>query len=165
MNLRHRAMMSFLLCLLVLLVPSMHGQTLTSATIVGTVTDSSGAPIADATVRITQAETDTVRTAKTGASGDYRFPFLKPGDYTITAESSGLAATSVRLVLLVGQEESINLALGVQAVQQRCCLPRSPTSRWMTFSQAAEVAAAVASCPRTASTLPYRNADRLLSAQ
>jgi hypothetical protein len=127
MNLRHRSITPLLLCLLFLLVPSLHAQTLTSATIVGTVTDSSGVPIADASVRITQAETDTIRTAKTGTSGDYRFPFLKPGDYTITAESAGLTATSVRLVLLVGQEESINLALGVQAVQQSVNVDTSAT--------------------------------------
>ena len=93
-------------------------QTLTSATIVGTVSDSSGALIEGASVRITQTDTDAVRTAETGSAGEYRFPFLKPGDYTITAERSGLAIASTRVRLLVGQEQAVNLTLGLQTVQQ-----------------------------------------------
>jgi Carboxypeptidase regulatory-like domain/TonB-dependent Receptor Plug Domain len=105
----------------------LNAQTLTSATIVGIVTDSTGAAIPGATVRITQAETDAARTAKTGSGGEYRFPFLKPGEYTVTAENTGLAATSVHLQLLVGQEQSVNLALGVQSVQQSVTVDTSAT--------------------------------------
>src|SRR3982074_373591 len=78
------------------------GQTLTSATIVGTVTDSAGAVIPDAAVRITQDGSNAVSSAVTGSSGEYRFPFLKPGDYTITAEGTGLATSSTHLHLLIG---------------------------------------------------------------
>jgi Carboxypeptidase regulatory-like domain len=93
-------------------------QTLTSATVVGTVTDSSGAVVAGATVRIRQPETDAVRTATSGSSGEYRFPFLKPGEYEITAEATGLSSAKSRISLLVGQERAVNLTLGVQSVQQ-----------------------------------------------
>lgn len=105
----------------------LRAQTLTSATVVGTVADSSGAAVPDAAVRITQTDTDTVRTAKTDSNGDYRFPFLKPGEYSITAEGAGLSTSSVHLRLLVGQEQSINLTLGVQSVQQSVDVDTSVT--------------------------------------
>jgi Carboxypeptidase regulatory-like domain/TonB-dependent Receptor Plug Domain len=108
----------FAFVLLALLVGMSSAQTLTSATIVGIVTDSSGAVIPDASVQITQTDTDAVRTAKTSSSGDYRFPFLKPGEYTVTAERDGLTTASVHVQLLVGKEQSVNITLGVQAVQQ-----------------------------------------------
>ena len=52
-----------------------YGQTLTSATIVGTVSDTSGAVVANADVSILQKDTGAVRTTKTGKNGEYRFPF------------------------------------------------------------------------------------------
>lgn len=109
-----------LLALLVLVSSANYviGQTLTSATVVGTVIDSSGAVVPGAAVRIRQPETDAVRVATSGASGEYRFPFLKPGEYEITAEAAGLTAAKSRIHLLVGQEQSVTLTLGLQSVQQ-----------------------------------------------
>lgn len=93
-------------------------QTITSGTVVGTITDSTGAIVPSATVTITQSDAGAVRTVKTNESGQYRFPFVKPGDYVISASSAGLATTTSHFSLLVGQEQQINLALGVQAVRQ-----------------------------------------------
>ncbi|MCU1223860.1 MAG: TonB-dependent receptor plug [Edaphobacter sp.] len=109
-----------LLLALLFLSPVRHllSQTLTSATVVGTVTDSSGAVVSGATIRIRQPETDAVRTATSGSTGEYRFPFLKPGNYEITAEATGLSSARSRFSLLVGQEQSVNLTLGLQSVQQ-----------------------------------------------
>jgi hypothetical protein len=110
----------YLLALLVLLfsVATLHAQTLTSATVVGTVRDSSGAVIPGATVRIVQPETSAVSNTVSGSSGQYRFPFLKPGSYVVSAAGKGLAAEPVRIHLLVGQEQAVDLTLGVQSVQQ-----------------------------------------------
>jgi hypothetical protein len=103
------------------------GQTQTSATIVGTVADRGGAVIPNATVRVTQEGSNAVSSAVTGSSGEYRFPFLKPGDYTITAEGKGLAASSTHLHLLVGQEQAVNLTLGLQSAQQSIEVEASQT--------------------------------------
>jgi Carboxypeptidase regulatory-like domain len=99
-------------------VCNLKAQTLTSATVVGTVRDSSGAVVAGATIRIRQPETAAISSTVSGTSGQYRFPFLKPGSYEITAEAKGLSAAPVQVQLLVGQEQSIDLNLGVQSVQQ-----------------------------------------------
>jgi hypothetical protein len=93
-------------------------QTLTSATIVGTVSDSSGAFVPQVNVRITQTGTEVVRTTTTDGAGEYRFPFLKPGDYTVTVEGGGLNSIPIHVQLLVGKEEAVNITLGVQSVQQ-----------------------------------------------
>ncbi len=108
----------FALLLMVLPFRPSIAQTLTSATVVGTVRDSSGAVVPSATIRIRQPETDAVSTTVSESTGRYRFPFLKPGDYEITVEASGLSASPVRIHLLVGQEQAVDLTMGVQAVQQ-----------------------------------------------
>jgi hypothetical protein len=106
------------LVLFIVTARTLVGQTLTSATIVATVTDRAGAVIPNAAVRVTQDGSNAVSSAVTGSSGEYRFPFLKPGDYTITAEGTGLATSSTHLHLLVGQEQAVNLTLGLQSAQQ-----------------------------------------------
>src|SRR5580698_4023175 len=109
-----------LLAFLLLFFPGRHlaAQTLTSATVVGTVTDSSGAIVTGAAVSIRQPETDAVSKATTDSAGHYRFPFLKPGEYEITAEAPGLAKATSKIQLSVGQEQAVNLSLGLQSVQQ-----------------------------------------------
>src|SRR6202021_245386 len=108
----------FAFFLFALPVRSIFGQTLTSATVVGTVRDTSGAVFAGATVRIRQPQTDSISTTVSGSTGQYRFPFLKPGDYEISAESNGLSGAPVIIHLLVGQEQSVDLALSVASVSQ-----------------------------------------------
>ena len=93
-------------------------QTITSGTVVGTVTDPTGAVIPGATVTITHEATGAARNAVTNDTGQYRFPFLKPGDYLILAHSPGLKDSSSRFNLLVGQEQAVNLTLSVQESQQ-----------------------------------------------
>ncbi len=61
----------------------------TSGTVSGSVSDSTGARIAGATVRITNVATHETRTAVTSASGDYLFPAVPAGEYVVEAESSG----------------------------------------------------------------------------
>jgi outer membrane receptor protein involved in Fe transport len=106
------------LFLLIWPVRLLSAQTLTSATIVGVVTDSSGAIVPNASVTVTQAENGSVHHSTSTSSGEYRFPFLNPGNYEITADSGSLTATPVQVQLLVGQEKSVNLRLGLKSVEQ-----------------------------------------------
>ncbi|MFT4113353.1 carboxypeptidase regulatory-like domain-containing protein [Silvibacterium sp.] len=107
-----------LVLLLLSSVRSLIAQTLTSATVVGVVKDSSGAVVPGVTVRIRQPQTDAISTTVSGSAGEYRFPFLKPGDYEVSAEAAGQKAAPIVIHLLVGQEQAVDLALSVQAVQQ-----------------------------------------------
>jgi len=99
-------------------VSNLQAQTLTSATVVGTVRDSSGAVVQGANVNIRQPQTDAISTTVSGNSGQFRFPFLKPGEYEISAEAAGLTAAPEKIHLLVGQEHSVDLQLKVKALQQ-----------------------------------------------
>src|SRR5260370_18212267 len=59
-----------------------------NATLLGTVTDSSGATVANVKVTITETNTGISRTSRTNESGNYLFPDLPPGTHTVTADHS-----------------------------------------------------------------------------
>jgi len=65
-----------------------------NATLLGTVTDSSGAAVASVKVTITETNTGISRTSQTNDSGNYVFPDLPPGTYTVTAEQPGFKRAS-----------------------------------------------------------------------
>ncbi len=60
-----------------------------SGTVLGTVTDSSGAVVPNAKVTLTEVNTGIVHNAQTNGSGNYTFADLPGGNYTATVESSG----------------------------------------------------------------------------
>src|SRR4051794_20183825 len=67
---------------------SLFGQEF-RGTILGRVTDSSGAVIANCNVTITNDNTGTVVKTTTTAAGAYSVPFLIPGSYTVSVQSAG----------------------------------------------------------------------------
>src|SRR5450631_2113056 len=58
-------------------------------TILGRVTDSSGAVVPAADVKAVNVETGLAVTAKTNESGNYTLPYLVSGFYTVSAENAG----------------------------------------------------------------------------
>ena len=60
-----------------------------TATLNGSVTDSSGGAIPGATVTATQQGTSVVRTTTTNGEGNYNLPYLSPGSYKVTIEAPG----------------------------------------------------------------------------
>src|SRR5215472_12824213 len=76
-----------LACLLGFIV-SLHAQ-ITTTTLVGTVTDKTGAVLVDASVTATNTGTNLQRTVKTNAQGEYRIEFLPVGDYSVSVDASG----------------------------------------------------------------------------
>ena len=79
-----------LLCFSLLIVPV--GAQIRSGTITGTVTDPSGALVADATVVVTNAGTNVASSTKTTTAGDYTVPYLEAGTYTISVTKAGFAS-------------------------------------------------------------------------
>src|SRR5882762_1057424 len=83
-----------------------------NATLLGTVTDSSGAAVPNAKVLITETNTGISRTSQTNDSGNYVFPDLPPGTYRVTAELSGFKRESkAGIGLVVNSTERIDLVL------------------------------------------------------
>ena len=60
-------------------------------TILGTVTDSSGLAVADATVTVKNIDTGLVRATQTSADGSYTVTELPIGTYTVTISQAGFA--------------------------------------------------------------------------
>ncbi|MBI2815587.1 MAG: TonB-dependent receptor [Acidobacteria bacterium] len=92
---------------------------LPTATILGTVKDSSGAVVAGAPLTARNTETGQTRTTATAADGSYRLAALPVGSYEIRVEQAGFQR-EVRsgLTLTVGQEAVVNFTLQVGAVEQ-----------------------------------------------
>jgi Carboxypeptidase regulatory-like domain len=65
-----------------------------NATLLGTVTDSSGAAVANVKVTITETNTGISRVSQTNDSGNYVFPDLPPGTYSVIAEQPGFKRES-----------------------------------------------------------------------
>jgi Carboxypeptidase regulatory-like domain/TonB-dependent Receptor Plug Domain len=89
------------------------------ATIVGTVTDSTGAAVANAAVKITNIDTGIIRTVNTSSDGQYVAPDLHIGRYTVRVQASGFKADQRSdIVLQVGDRSRINFSLSVGSAQE-----------------------------------------------
>ena len=83
-----------------------------NATLLGTVTDSSGAAVANVKVTITETNTGISHTSQTNESGNYVFPDLPPGTYRVIAELSGFKRESrAGIDLIVNTTERVDLVL------------------------------------------------------
>jgi len=86
----------------------------------GTITDASGAVVANASVQITNVATSTVHGLVTDESGRWREPVLLPGEYEVRASAPGFQTTVRRGIQLeVGQDVVLDLRLEVgQSTQE-----------------------------------------------
>jgi hypothetical protein len=97
---------------------SLFGQT-TYGTIAGSVTDASGASVADANVTLTNLGTQEKRTQSSGSDGLFSFVNLFPGQYRVDVEKAGFkhfASTNVSVD--VQQTTRVDAALQVGEVSQ-----------------------------------------------
>ena len=85
-----------------------------SATILGTVTDSSGAAIADAAVQVKNVGTGIAQTTASNAQGRFTVPDLGIGDYEVQASKTGFSTVVRRgITLTVGSQNVVDFALPV----------------------------------------------------
>ena len=78
----------------------------------GTVTDSTGAAVPGATVTITETDTQTARTIKTGSDGAYRADFLPVGPYKVSVSATGFKTLDrTGITLTVTEQAQIDLQL------------------------------------------------------
>ena len=93
-------------------------QTVTG-TILGNVTDPSGASIPDARVTVTNNNTGLERGVSTNAEGTYVAPFLPVGAYAVTVESTGFQAKRLTdIVLQVDDQLRLDVSLELGAVTE-----------------------------------------------
>src|SRR5260370_41850431 len=86
----------------------------TSGIILGTVRDSSGSPVANATITVTEVNKGTSQAVRTEENGDYNVPFLTPGTYRVAAEASGFSRQqSADTPLSVDQRARLDFTLQI----------------------------------------------------
>jgi hypothetical protein len=85
-----------------------------NGSLVGTIRDTTGAPIPNAAVTITNTATGIATDVKSNGTGDYEVPTLRVGVYKISAVAPGFAsAVANNISIQVGGRERIDLKLGV----------------------------------------------------
>jgi hypothetical protein len=114
----------------------LQGQTVTSGTVIGAVTDSSGGVVAGASVTLHNTATNESRTLTTNASGDYVFPSVTPGSYTLTVTAKGFKVSSVS-EFHVDVAKSYNFAVSLQVglVTQQILVTPSATIELQTTNE------------------------------
>jgi hypothetical protein len=116
--LRASLVVSALLLVLLLSVPPLQAQVDTGS-ILGTVTDASGAAISGAKVTLTNQGTGAALSTTTGADGAYKFTPLKVGSYKVTASFQGFeTVTQTNITVDVGADVVINFNLKPGSVTQ-----------------------------------------------
>ena len=85
-----------------------------NGSLIGTIRDSAGATIVGAAVKATNVDTGTSIDGTTGPSGDYEFPSVRVGTYTVSASAQGFAdAVAQNILVSVGNRQRIDLTLKV----------------------------------------------------
>jgi len=88
------------------------------ATIEGTITDPKGAVLPEVKVEILNLSTQIVTTLTSNADGFYTVPNLLPGNYSVTATRSGFATAVTELILTVGAQRVVNVAMHIGRINE-----------------------------------------------
>ncbi|HKF05259.1 MAG TPA: carboxypeptidase-like regulatory domain-containing protein [Candidatus Sulfotelmatobacter sp.] len=97
----------------------LYGQGTDLGTIRGTVTDPSGALVAQAAVTVTDTSTGASRLTKTNGDGAYEMFGLRSGTYTVGVQAGGFADQKIDGVVVNGSSiVAVNVALRVSGAQQ-----------------------------------------------
>lgn len=89
-----------------------------TGTIVGKVTDASGAAVPGATVEARSTVLPGPRVAISGSNGGYQLAALPPGAYTVQFTLSGMQTITRKVEVLLSQEVTVNAAMAVQSVSE-----------------------------------------------
>jgi len=112
--------------LIALLTGTLAFAQITTTTVVGTVTDNTGAAVVGATVTVTNVETNLVRTTKTDAEGGYRVEFLPVGSYKLEATANGFKSYLQQgIVLTVNQVARLDMKLSVGSTSETVTVTES----------------------------------------
>ena len=99
-------------------VITIHAQ-FDTATVLGTVNDTSGGVVPNATVTLKNVQTGTVATTTSDESGNYQFTGVKIGTYQVSAEAQGFStAVANNIEATVNARQRIDLTLSAGAITE-----------------------------------------------
>ncbi len=87
--------------------------TVGTGSIVGTVSDPSGAVISGAIVTITNLDTHQIVSVGSNSSGSFNSGALLPGNYTVLMSAKGFSSAETRMTVLVGNTATVNATLRI----------------------------------------------------
>jgi len=110
---------SMLCAVLMCLAPVAAMADPSSASLTVTISDSSGAIVPGAKVKLLNSDTNQEQTLTSGKSGSVTFPFLKPGHYSLVISKQDFAEVNVsNIALNVGDQRQLPLVLRVGSAAQ-----------------------------------------------
>jgi hypothetical protein len=93
----------------------------------GTVTDASGARVADAKVTIKNIGTGATRTVTTGSGGEFSIPQLEIGAHLVTVEKDGFKAFAQQVVVRSGEKTRVDAVMQLGNVAESVTVESSAT--------------------------------------
>ncbi len=133
-----------------------------TASITGTVSDSSGAAISNAQVTVDSSEQGIHRNSTTNSSGDYLFASLPIGSYNVTVEAPGFKKLQTRGVMLrVGEKARNDVSMQVGASNTEISVEGASVAQVET--QSSDLAGTVSGKEVTQLELNGRNFSQLIT--
>lgn len=124
---RHTGLLAWGLGFSLVIGPTLVAQS-TQGLIIGTIVDTTGAAVPNATVRITNIDTSVSTNAKADASGTYQVPNLVPGHYSVHVDAEGFRSVDLQnLVLTARQQLRADPSLSPGDVSQQITVDASTT--------------------------------------
>ena len=104
----------------IFLVSATTARAQISGSVVGTVSDTSGAILPQAKVVLTNLGTNVTLTTASSETGDFSFPLVPVGQYSISAEVNGFRKTEIpNLSVALGEATRIDIQLSVAGTSQK----------------------------------------------
>jgi hypothetical protein len=98
-----------------------------NATLLGTITDSTGATVPNAKVTATETTTGLIHESVTNESGNYTFPDMPPGKYSVTVEAKGFKKdTHQNIDLLSNSSTRVDIAMTTGSVSEEVLVTTTP---------------------------------------
>jgi Carboxypeptidase regulatory-like domain len=106
--------------------PSLFGQAV-NATLLGTITDPTGASVVGARVTATEVATGLIHESVSNESGNYTFPDMQPGIYSVTAEAKGFKKeTHQNIDLLSNSSTRVDVEMVTGSVSETVLVTTAP---------------------------------------
>jgi Carboxypeptidase regulatory-like domain len=109
---KHLLLFSVLLGV-ILALPVVANAQLTTADVLGTVTDTTGAVVPNANVTLTNQRTNETRNTQSNGGGQYAFTLLQPGNYSVRVEAQGFTTFTSNVIVSAGDRARVDASMHV----------------------------------------------------